>query len=496
MSKKNSKHPKALSYLVGISVLLLVICCQSPGERSVIGIEQKTGEQLSKEFCSSCHRYTEPSLLPKAQWKNVLDRMALHLGIRTGVDPYRGRILEEVFLIQQANVFMTEPVMSDSTWQRLVEYYINNAPDHISIPAITDLVENNLFKESLPPVTLGGFPVVTMVKFDTQDHQLYLADLNKQLLRLNADFEEDQITGFLSPVVRMTGADEDHLLMTEIGILNPNDQKTGRIEMTDRKSMAQRSSVLIELIRPVYLETGDIDGDQILDLLVCSFGNLVGDLSWYKYHEGKYYKNTLRDTPGAIQTKLLDIDGDQDLDVIALFGQAMEGVSLFTNNGGNFSERKLLEFDPLFGCSAFQIIDFDQDGDDDLVLANGDNGDYSDVLKPYHGVRIFENDGEWNLKERTFIPINGATGIQVADFDQDADVDLFVHAFYPDFNDGGKASLLYLENQGAINLSSENLIWRMKDVGWYRTLEISIKMAILLFLLALSFLCQAKYRTL
>ena len=228
---------------------------------------------------------------------------------------------------------------------------------------------------------------------------------------------------------------------------------------------------MIELIRPVYLETGDIDGDQIPDLLVCSFGNLIGDLSWYKYQDGKYTKHILRDTPGAIRTKMLDADGDQDLDILALFGQAREGVSLFINNRGSFQEHKLLEFDPLFGCSAFQMIDFDQDGDDDLVLANGDNGDYSDILKPYHGVRIYENDGKWNLKEKTFLPINGATGIQVADFDQDGDFDLFVHAFYPDFSNGGKTSLLYLENQGGYQFVKRKFElagdgrWLVSDIG-------------------------------
>lgn len=468
MRKKRSEYPKALYFLVS---LLLIINCQSSEERSEKEIEQMTGEQLAREFCTKCHLSTEPSLLPKTQWKAVLDRMALHLGMKTGEDPYKGKLLEEVFMIQQANVFAAEPSMSDTAWQRLVEYYINTAPDHLSSPSMSDLQENNLFKESFASVSLGGFPVVTSVKFDNQDHQLYLADLNNQVLRLDAGFKEDQITGFMAPVVQITGVDQEHLLMTEIGFLDNNDQKAGLIEMTDRKSMSQRSSLLIELIRPVYLETGDLDGDQIPDLVVCSFGNLVGDLSWYKYQDRKYTKHILRDTPGAIRTKLLDADGDQDLDILALFGQAEEGISLFINHQGHFQEQKLLEFDPLFGCSSFQITDFDQDGDEDLFLVNGDNGDYSDILKPYHGVRIYENDGSWNLKEKTFIPINGATGIQVADFDKDADFDLFVHAFYPDFNDGGKASLLYLENQGGyqfIRRKFELAVdgrWLVSDIG-------------------------------
>ena len=116
-----------------------------------------TGEQLSVEFCTKCHLYTEPSLLPKAQWKTVLDRMALHLGMKTGEDPYKGKLLEEVFMIQQANVFAAEPSMSDTAWQRLVEYYIDTAPDHLSSPSMSDLQENDLFKESFAPGFIGWF---------------------------------------------------------------------------------------------------------------------------------------------------------------------------------------------------------------------------------------------------------------------------------------------------------------------------------------------------
>ncbi len=431
-----------------IIVFMMITSVGCGSKDKSLKVEKLTGEELSKEFCTSCHLYTEPSLLPKEQWKIVLDRMALHLGISSGVDPYKGKILEEIFLIQQANVFASEPAMSDSAWSKLVAFYIDQAPDSLPSLKIAERHKAALFKESFAPLNLGGFPVITMIEYDDQNEKLYVANLHNQLVRLNNQFIQDQITGFLAPVVDVTSTDDGNLLVTEIGFLDNNDQKAGLIEKTDKKSLAGRTSVMIELIRPVHLETGDIDGDGIKDLVVCSFGNLVGDLSWYKYENKTYSKNLIRDTPGAIQTRLMDTDGDGDLDIIALFGQAQEGVSLFVNDGGSFREEKLLEFHPLFGCSSMEVIDFDGDGDLDIIVSNGDNGDYSFVPKPYHGVRIFENLGNWRLEERLFIPMYGATGIICRDFDQDGDLDLFVYAFYPDFINGISASLLYLENRG------------------------------------------------
>lgn len=46
--------------------------------------------------------------------------------------------------------------------------------------------------------------------------------------------------------------------------------------------------------------------------------------------------------------------------------------------------------------------DFNGDGKLDIVYVNGDNFDYSRVLKPYHGIRILENDGKNNFHERYF----------------------------------------------------------------------------------------------
>ena len=52
-----------------------------------------------------------------------------------------------------------------------------------------------------------------------------------------------------------------------------------------------------------------------------------------------------------------------------------------------------MRYQPNYGSSWFEMMDFDGDGDLDLITANGDNADLTYTQKPYHGMRISLNDG-------------------------------------------------------------------------------------------------------
>jgi hypothetical protein len=111
----------------------------------------------------------------------------------------------------------------------------------------------------------------------------------------------------------------------------------------------------------------------------------------------------------------------------------------------------------------FTLRDFNGDGHPDIVYVNGDNFDYSRVLKPYHGVRILENDGHNNFVERYFFPIYGAARAEVADFDGDGDLDILTTSNFADAGRHPERSILYLENSGgyvfkpyAFTIAAEN----------------------------------------
>lgn len=135
-----------------------------------------------------------------------------------------------------------------------------------------------------------------------------------------------------------------------------------------------------------------------------------------------------------------------------MFAQGREGIYIFYQKENlAFSVEQVIMMKPEYGLSWFTMLDYNNDGHLDMLLANGDNADYSRFLKPYHGIRLFINNGENKFKEEWFYPINGATRVLVDDFDIDGDLDFAVLSFFPDFNDCPEEGFVYLENKDAAN---------------------------------------------
>jgi hypothetical protein len=117
-------------------------------------------------------------------------------------------------------------------------------------------------------------------------------------------------------------------------------------------------------------------------------------------------------------------------------------------NQGNFQFRiaTLLRFSPVNGSSYFDIADFNNDGKFDILYTNGDNADYSPILKPFHGVHIFLNNGANDFKESWFHPMQGASQARINDFDKDGDLDIAAISFFPDFTNHAEQGFMYFEN--------------------------------------------------
>jgi hypothetical protein len=144
------------------------------------------------------------------------------------------------------------------------------------------------------------------------------------------------------------------------------------------------------------------------------------------------------------------MDKDGRKDIVALFSQADESVYVFFQKPGlKFEAKRVLRFPPDHGTTDMFMIDYNKDGLTDIITANGDNADYSIVLKEFHGLRIHLNKGNNRFEEVFFYPIYGATKVLAEDFDKDGDVDFAVNCFYPDFGPLLPESFTYLQNDNS-----------------------------------------------
>jgi hypothetical protein len=332
-------------------------------------------------------------------------------------------------------------MVSEEEWEMIRQYYLKNAPDSLAVTprAVTDTV--SLFQASTLPNTFETN--VTFLHYDTVRNKLYAGTRQSFLYVINAQHERIDSVKLNSPPSWMTRAD-DAVLLTTMGIMDPNDRPAGKLVML----ASNEEHVQIDSIkRPVYFEYEDLDGDGVRDYVVCGFGNYTGHLSVYDGRTNE--EHVLSELPGARKIILHDINHDGKPGILALFAQGDERIVLYVNRGDfTFEETVLLRFPPVDGTSYFEIADFNNDGHFDILVTNGDNADYSMIVKPYHGVTIYENNGENMFTKRWFFPMPGASMAMARDYDNDGDIDIAAISFFPDFERTPDHGFLYFENQG------------------------------------------------
>jgi len=210
-------------------------------------------------------------------------------------------------------------------------------------------------------------------------------------------------------------------------------------------------------MRPADTIFADLNNDGKDDFVVCGFGNYLGRFSWFEHlDDDTYREHILFDRPGAIKAYAYDFNQDGRMDIIVMMAQAREGIYIFMNKGhGEFSLSPVVEFQPAFGSSYFELVDFNHDGFIDILATNGDNGDlHTSPLKNYHGVRLFLNDGKNNFHEVWFFPLNGAYRAIAKDFGQDGHLDIAAISFFPDYDHSPEESFVFLKNKGGLEFDA------------------------------------------
>jgi subtilisin family serine protease len=195
----------------------------------------------------------------------------------------------------------------------------------------------------------------------------------------------------------------------------------------------------------------DLDGDHDLDILVCN-ENFMGGTSrilWLENpdnHSGRYIEHIVAESgtnrAGFMDVNAADIDGDGDLDLIAAVAIPFNaGKVLWLENNGKqlFSERVVSE--NVKYCEEVIAVDLDRDGRMDILSVSGSDNKLS----------WFRNNAGQTFTE-TVISTNlmNAQTLDIGDIDRDGDLDIVTASY----NDN---KIAWFENNGSQNFTEQTI---------------------------------------
>jgi hypothetical protein len=166
----------------------------------------------------------------------------------------------------------------------------------------------------------------------------------------------------------------------------------------------------------------DLDGDSLLDVVVCDCeANLV---SWIRQTTADTYTEHVLadDIPAPAHVDVVDFDKDGDLDLlIAVLGTLFPsderiGSVVILANDGNEEFVKHVVVEQVARVSDVRGGDLDGDGDLDLAVAQF-GYDYGET-------RWIENLGDWNFEHHILQRVSGGIHCEIADMNQDGFLDL------------------------------------------------------------------------
>lgn len=422
---------------------MIIFSCSSPST-------ELSGEDAYKTHCGGCHLAPNPVNIPKPIWINeVLPNMAARLGYE--FEPPNQRfdffVTDDIYSDKIKN--KPVPQIDSATWNKLYEYILSCACDSISVDTSRSgrlSLLNRFSSESIALEGNEGYSFVSIVKFDARKQQFIVGDAySGDVIKWpEGSSILDGNTSFYSPVVSYHNANEISYVC-EIGEFLPSDRANGTLYKIEKGKI---DTVFDQLYRPTFIDVADFNNDGVEEIIICEFGKRDGQLSMLVKSDAGMEKKSLLNLPGIVKVASSDMNKDGLKDIVVLSSQGLEGIHILYNDGNlNFRSEQVIGMSPEYGLTWFELLDYDNDGNSDIVLVCGDNADLSVFSKPYHGVRLFLNDGLNQFTEKWFYPVYGATRVLPDDYDLDGDTDFAVMAFFPDYATTPLEGFVYLENK-------------------------------------------------
>lgn len=163
----------------------------------------------------------------------------------------------------------------------------------------------------------------------------------------------------------------------------------------------------------IHVHGGDLDDDGDNDIVA----SYQSSINWYRNNGyGVFSDSIIIDHASDCEcVYLADIDGDNDLDVLASLVPANLIVYYQNDGNGNFSDRKVIS-DLVHGPHCVYAADLDGDGDNDVLSAS--------VLDDK--IAWYKNNGDGNFSDQIIVSAttDGASTVFAADIDGDNDNDI------------------------------------------------------------------------
>ena len=411
------------------------------------------GKALTLKHCQSCHILPDPGLLDKDNWKKLLPEMGVSLGIHSP----EIKVPEE-----DRSFYPAHPAMDAAEWQSILDYYQATAPTSLPLQNKPAAPKQGLsFAPLLPPeIFFRPNTLVTCVRMDNsvKPGRLFVYDaISHQLFLFNQYGLMDSI--YTDDAIIDIRFYNNEVFACSIGkslTIGTSTNRFGKvfpIAVSKAGKLQIKPTLFKGLARPVQVVPTDMNGDGRTDFLLCEFGSLRGSLSWMENKgAGRYQQHIIRNMPGSVNVYVKQNKQTKQKDLWALFAQGEEGIFHFTNKGnGTFDVNQVLRFPPTYGSTSFEMADMNKDGFEDIIYTCGDNGDITGILKPYHGVYVFTNDGKNNFQQKFFYPMHGCYRVMARDFRNTGNMDLAAIAYFTD--PSRPETFVYLKNEGNLHFT-------------------------------------------
>jgi hypothetical protein len=413
--------------------------CPSEEEPVAITAAPPAGfEEALEAACSTCHETAPPTALPKSAWKPILEDMYAFGGLGDG---------EKV----------------GAPLAAAIDHYESKAPASFPIrrgrpfaPRAEALERTGLAPKGAPPLPGTGH-VALLDLLGDERKELIACDVRHGLVTYARPWAGDDALRVVAQnlghpchasVCDLDGDGWRDLVVVDHGVFpQAADALDGRLLWLRRvpKGRFELRVLAKGLARPCEALPLDADGDGDLDFVVCEFGwRKTGGLTLLVNESQaptpgagdatpRFTRQVLIEGAGPVAVRAADLDQDGRPDLVVCVAQAREAVLLLrAKPGGGFEPpRELYQAPhPAWGSNRLEVCDLDGDGDNDLLVTNGDTLD-DHLLKPYHGVGWLENQGDLRFERRDIAPIYGVHGVAATDWDGDGDLDVIACAFLP-----------------------------------------------------------------